>query len=234
MTSQEIDTALDQLSTTAAEESIASIDHAVNAKAIAVRDETVRERLAATLSDHYKLKSITPLTGHGTTPMDFRLMFHFESEALIDLPVRDFVVSVELPTKSVKRIIDKPEEMKPLTVTAPFSLAVPSRAQEYKTPISEVATRVSSERQFLSSLAPPGTISNLRREGFNVQPLSPCDTFFTTSTHTVSSTSLQTNVSSTTFSDGAADDEQNDLQPDFVDDGQEDLSGDVQDDCVPA
>ena len=232
MTRQEIEEALDQLAATAAQESIGSIDHAANAKAIALRDETVREKLAEVLSDGYKLKAIAALTGYGASPMDFRLKFHFESEATIDLPIKDFIASVELPTKSVKRILSKPEEMRSPTVGAPFSVAVPSRAPEYRTPTSEIAAKRSSERRFIGSLSLGGTVSRLRQEGFSVQPLDPCDTYYDTVTDTHSETSLQTNVSTTTYCNGIADDEQNDLQADWVDDVAQDVSSDYKWDCI--
>jgi len=230
--SEEIQRELDQLLTAVTDESVGSIDHATNAKVIALKDSGVRDKLVGIMSEGHRLKSITPLVGYGASPMDFRLRFHFESDALVDLSQRDFIASVELPSKSVKRILDDQTEGTLTPIHAPFSLAVPSLAREYKTPVSELQARTSVERQFLGSLSIGTAVGQVRRQGYNVQALESCDTLLNTPQNTITTTSLATNASTTTFSDGVADDEQNDFQPDWVNDVQSDNLVDAHYDCI--
>ena len=131
---------IQHLAETCSEESAGSIDYFTNAKAIALKAAIVIEKLTELLSAGCKLKSIEPVPGFASLPLDFRLRFHLESDKIIDLPTSDFVVVIELPTRSVKRLMQPDEAVAPLTVAAPFSLAVPSEAATHKVPVSELAS----------------------------------------------------------------------------------------------
>ena len=230
--SEEIERELDHLLTSAIDDSIGSIDHATNAKVIALKDQAVKHKLTESLTEGYRLKSITPLVGYGGSPLDFRLRFLFGSDALIDLPRRDFIVSVELPARSVKRILDDQTEGAPISVQAPFTLAVPSQATEYRTPASELQGRSSLGQEFLAPLSLSAAFAQASAQGYNVPQISSCDTYFTTARNTVWQTSLVTNVSTASYSRGFLDDQQVDQQPDWVQDSQTDLVTDYQYDCI--
>jgi hypothetical protein len=193
-TGTDVTTEIQQLADTLAKASIGSIDHGVNAKSIALSSSLVTDRLVELLSTGYKLKDIVPLTGFGSSPLDFRLRFHFETDNIIDLPTGDFIVSVALTTKSVKRILKPTEPITPSTVAVPFSLAVPSRATEYKTPVVELRSRLNRVQAFLRSHISEDTETRLRREGFN-QTLPSIDTNVVTGTETAGTTDDSTNDS---------------------------------------
>jgi hypothetical protein len=159
--------AIQQLADSLVAASNGSIDYAVNAKAIALTSSLVTDRLRELLSTGYRLKDITPITGFGSSLRDFRLRFHLETDDIIDVPTADFIVLVELTTKSVKRILDANEAVAPSTVPVPFSLAVPSQARQIQTPVTELTTRFNRAQAFFQRQFLPGTEGQLRLQGYN-------------------------------------------------------------------
>jgi hypothetical protein len=194
--------AVQQLADTLAKDSIGSIDHAVNAKAIALSSPLVTDKLIELLSTGHKLKDIVPLTGFGSSLLDFRLRFRFSTDNLIDLPTGDFIVSVELPTKSVKRILEPSAPLDPSTVAAPFSLAVPSQAAAIRTPVTQLTNRFNRAQAFF------------RRQGL-IRPLGGYgDTAFWSESQTQYGSPVDTNYGTESYSDGIPDDTMNDTQYD--------------------
>jgi hypothetical protein len=117
---------VDELADAAAQDSIGSLDYAINAKAIALSSPFVKNILVSVLSEEYRLAEITPLTGFGSILEDYRLLFRFHRGAVIDMPAKDFVAVVNIPGNSVKHLLDSRRILPPPMIAAPFALAVPS------------------------------------------------------------------------------------------------------------
>ena len=159
----DVDAAIAALKETSVSRAVGSIDYGINATAIAVQAPEVIDRLRSVLSKGYRLKAIQPITGSGSSLMDFRLRFRFHSDDIIDVGIEDFVVSVELPTKTVNRILDPGETIQPAAVPVPFVLAVPSQAPQTMTSATELddnrrRAQLFFRRRQLGHLISPGVV----------------------------------------------------------------------------
>ena len=77
--SKDIDPAIQQLTEASVNMAVGSIDYAINAKAIAMQAAEVTDRLREVLAKGYRLKVIEPITGFGSSLLDFRLQFRFKA-----------------------------------------------------------------------------------------------------------------------------------------------------------
>ena len=210
--------AIRNLVETHSDASVGSIDYVTNAKAIALKAEIVIAKLTELLSAGYRLKSMEPVHGFASLPPDFRLRFHLESDNVIDLPTSDFVIAIELTTKSVKRLMQPDEAVASSTIAAPFSLAVPSRATAHKIPASELTNKYRRARAFFESRLPSDADERLRVGGFARQPRSGVDTEWETPTTTEAWCLVDTLTDTgTRFSDSQTDVEADEMECNILD-----------------
>jgi hypothetical protein len=213
--------AIEQLADILAKDSIGSTDHVINAKTIALSDSGVVDRLVDLLAKGYRLKDITPVVGYGSSPLDFRLRFHLESNEMIDLPTADFTVLMELTTKSVRRILEPTEPISPSTVPLPFSLAIPSMARDFRTPRSELTNRLNREQAFFRRH--PDIAS---AEPIEVPPATRWPSVYTSPY----ASPIDTNSGTGTDTAGTTDDSVNDIEYDVTYDFTTDIVMDEQQD----
>ena len=95
-----------ELAERARNDSIGSIDHATNAKAVALNNNEVQSHIRELLKRDFQLVAIQPLRGFGSSLMSFPLHFVFRAGAESGAVAlnESFIVVVELPTRSVKRV----------------------------------------------------------------------------------------------------------------------------------
>jgi hypothetical protein len=153
---------VEELAVRFANDSIGAIDYGTNAKALALRDSDVRERIEALLDQGYRLRRAEPKAGTGASALSYAVAFHFErpnnGAAMDDESV--FTVLVELPTRSVKSILegDAPSGMAP---DAPFALA--TRGDVDPSPIDDSNPgRRQREDDFLHGLLGRDIVTALR------------------------------------------------------------------------
>jgi hypothetical protein len=139
---------VDDLVERARAESIGSIDHAVNAKAIALGDGDVQSAIRELLGRDYQLVAIEPLRGFGSSLMSFPLRFVFRPGANSGPIALDesFVVLLELPTRTVKRI-SRSSEL-PSASDVPFVVAAIARVEPSRFTAAEMAPRYEREALF--------------------------------------------------------------------------------------
>jgi hypothetical protein len=149
--------ALAELVERARSESIGSIDHAANAKAIALTNAQVQDAIRELLERDFQLIAIKALRGYGSSLMSFPISFTFRPgpDAGAVALNENFVVLVELPTRSVKRISKSAET--PEGADAPFVLAANARFEPPTTPLSANEARYAREAAYYQSLGLGGT-----------------------------------------------------------------------------
>ena len=133
-------------------ESIGSIDHAVNAKAVALSNDEVKAAIREMLDRDYQLIAIEPQRGFGSSLMSYPLRFAFRAGASGGPIALDesFVVLVELPVQAVKRISRSPESARVSDV--PFVVAASGRAQAARVPFMDVSQRDAREASFFQNI----------------------------------------------------------------------------------
>jgi hypothetical protein len=147
-------------------ESIGSIDHALNAKAIALSNEKVQAALREVLDRNFQLVAIQPLRGFGSALLSFPLNFVFRPRAESG-PValnESFVVIVELPTRTIKRIS---KTATPTGSDVPFAIAANAQFEPPRTPASMLAPRRQREAAYFRNIGlgmwsednPPNTVT---------------------------------------------------------------------------
>lgn len=145
---------IDDLAARFNEASIGAIDFGINAKAITLRDEKVRDKILSFLDEGYKLVDVVPRSGYGSSLMNFKIAFIFKSESgdsSIEIEKKGFIVTVEIPTRAVKKISDITSYEQ--VSDTPFSLAIPSNSPNVITPTDdEILGRRDRERDFLERL----------------------------------------------------------------------------------
>ena len=147
-------------------ESIGSIDHATNAKAIALSDARVQAAIREVLDRNFQLVAIQPLRGFGSALLSFPLNFIFRPLAESG-PValnESFLVIVELPTRTVKRISKTGETT---GSDVPFVIAANAQFTLPRTPASEMTARRQREAAYFRNVGlgmwsednPPNTVT---------------------------------------------------------------------------
>ena len=133
-------------------ESIGSIDHTVNAKAVALSNDEVKAAIREMLDRDYQLIAIEPVRGFGSSLMSFPLHFSFRAGAGSGPIALDefFVVLVELPVQAVKRISRSPELSRVSDV--PFVVAASARAQAARVPFMDASQRDAREASFFQNI----------------------------------------------------------------------------------
>jgi len=219
----DVNAAIERLATALTQDAIGSIDHATNAKAIAISSDLVINRLRELLSADHRLKEISAITGYGSSLQDFRLQFRFQTDDMIDLSDNVFIVSVDLPTRSVKRIVDPSEAIGPSALNVPLSVAIPSQVPLIKTPLTELQNRFNRTRAFFRDMPLTDAEQRLRRHGYT-QALRSGDATMTDQTF-VSNTWVTSPatcmVNTTVDTNGTTDDqtdEVNDTAVEIIDD----------------
>jgi hypothetical protein len=128
---------VEELAGRLANDSVGAIDYGTNAKALALQDANVREKLEALLDDGFRVKRLEAKSGTGAGALSFAVTFHLEKDnpgsAMDDSST--FTVVLELPTRTVKAIVEG-DIASPGAPDAPFALAVGSRSGE-PVPIDE-------------------------------------------------------------------------------------------------
>jgi hypothetical protein len=188
---------LKQLAEQARLDSIGSIDYLTNAKAIALANEQVQEAIREVLKRGMRLTEIRPMRGFGSGLMSFPIQITFRSgtgEGSIDLETESLVVTVEIPTRSVKRVAAGPAGGEGAAGDIPFSIAATAHAPYRGAPLSELQGRTMRERAFYADL------------GFPVGAGRPSAGQWTIDDYKTSDTPTGTETGSTSYSDGVADD----------------------------
>jgi hypothetical protein len=208
-------------------DSVGSIDYGSNAKAVALQDAKVKERLGELLEKGYRLKLVQPRSGSGANVLNFGLTFWFERQnpksAMDDTTA--FTAIVELPTHAVRKILDG-EMVSPTTPDAPFALATPSRSGE-GVPIGDpLGGRRGRERDFLRDLLGRDIVELIRHR---YPGLGVFNTYVDTMTFGQSKSSIETTVSTVggdtrTGSDYTEDDDTYDNQIDGSNDAESRIS----------
>lgn len=136
-----------------------STDHCIVAKLIAISDENVRELLLSKLDQGDRFAGVSCVQGPGI-PEQRGVLFRLDCPpGTICLVAPSFLAVINLLTKKVDHIIDPyhPAEggvthiPAPLTGALPFTLAVPSGAQNVVTPSDELAKQRARETAFLEN-----------------------------------------------------------------------------------
>jgi hypothetical protein len=150
---------VEKLANDCVSQSIGSIDYGLNAKAIALMNPDVKKRIIEQLESGFRLVEIAPLSGFGSSLMNFKVLFQFEptdsdpkTRPPIDLKSRSFVVSVELPTKAVLGIADDAPTAVPQSFDVPFSVAFPNLNASRPVPMSETAAARDRQAAYFRSL----------------------------------------------------------------------------------
>jgi hypothetical protein len=200
--------ALSELVDKAIADSIGAIDHATNAKAIALANKEVQAAIRALLDRDYQLVAIQPLRGFGSSLMSFPLGFTFRPGADAG-PValnESFVVLVELPTRSVKRISPSAELAEGADV--PFAVAANARFTPPVTPLADDAARRAREAAYYADIGLGGMGGYPSAAGTDE-----------TATLRVDNAPTSSDVETITYSDNVADDSASD--PSNHDDSEE-------------
>jgi len=188
---------LKQLAEQARLDSIGSIDYLTNAKAIALADAKVQEAIKEVLQRDMRLTEVRPLRGFGSGLMSFPIQLVFRSgqgDSPIDLETESLVVTVEIPTRSVKRIASGPAAGEAVAGDIPFSIAATAHAPYRGAPLSELQGRSMRERAFYEDL------------GFPIGAGRPSAGQWTIDDYKTTDTPTGTDTGSTSYSDGVADD----------------------------
>ncbi|HEY7268452.1 MAG TPA: hypothetical protein VH951_01375 [Dehalococcoidia bacterium] len=145
-------------------ESIGAIDYGTNARALALRDSNVTQRIEALLDQGYRLKRAEPKAGTGASALSYAVSFQFErpnpGAAMDDQAA--FTAMVELPTRSVKAVVegDTGSDMAP---DAPFALATRGGGVVDPSPIDDSGqNRRQREDDFLRDLLKRDIVTALR------------------------------------------------------------------------
>jgi hypothetical protein len=149
---KDVSAIIEDLAERARAESICSINHAVNAKAVALSNDEVKAVIRELLDRDYQLIAIEPLRGFGSSLMSYPLQFSFRAGANSGPIALDesFVVLVELPVQAVKRISRSPESARVSDV--PFVIAASARAQAARVPFMDASQRAAREVSFFQSI----------------------------------------------------------------------------------
>jgi len=200
MEKQNLDRALADLAEQARRDSIGSIDHLANAKAIALGDPKVQEALKEVLARGLRLTEIRPLRGFGSALMSFPLQLVFRSgqgDSPIDLAAESLVVTVELPTRSVKRVVAGPAETEAAR-DVPFAIAATARPPYTGVPLSELEGRNQRERVYFENLGLPDAART------------PTPGQWTIDDHKTTDSATGSETGSESYSNGVADDSEPD------------------------
>lgn len=192
-----LDQSLKQLAEQARLDSIGSIDYLTNAKAIALADEKVQEAIKEVLKRGARLTEIRPMRGFGSGLMSFPIQIVFRGgagEGPIDLESESLIVTVEIPTRTVKRISSGPAGSVGTQGDIPFSIAATAHVPYRGAPLSELQARTLRERAFYEGL------------GFPVGAGRPSQGEWTIDDYKTTDTPTGTDTGSTSYSDGVADD----------------------------
>ncbi len=188
---------LKQLAEQARLDSIGSIDYLTNAKAIALADGKVQDAIKEVLKRDMRLTEIRPMRGFGSGLMSFPIQLVFRSgtgDSPIDLETVSLVVTVEIPTRSVKRVAEAPAGIEGAAGDIPFSIAATAHAPYRGAPLTELQGRTMRESAFYAGL------------GFPVGAGRPSAGQWTIDDYKTSDTPTGTDTGSTSYSDGVADD----------------------------
>lgn len=122
---------VEELAVRLATESIGAIDYGINAKALALQDAAIREKLEGLLDDGFRVKRIESRAGTGASALSFAVTFHLErsNEASAMDDTQAFTAVLELPTRTVKDILEG-DVPSPAGTDAPFALNVGGRGSE--------------------------------------------------------------------------------------------------------
>ncbi len=84
------------------EESVGSLSYSTNAKAIALNNVDVQNKILENLLEEKKLVSVKPITGYGSL-YEYVLRFSFQtnSEKLLNIDDDDMLVTIDIASKSV-------------------------------------------------------------------------------------------------------------------------------------
>jgi hypothetical protein len=217
MAKDNLDKTLSDLAEEARLSSIGSIDYLANAKAIALGDRKVQEAIREVLGRGLRLTDIRPLRGFGSALMSFPLQLVFRSGTAdpIDLPKESLVVTVEIPSRSVKRVVAGPvaEEESPGDI--PFTIAATARGPFTGVPFAQLEGRLQRESAYFEGLGLPApgmagkgqqTIYQTATDSFE----SGCPSFSATYSNGVSD---DTGNDDSTYDDDTVDDHPEETRP---------------------
>lgn len=228
----EIAQEIEKLSQQFVTDSLGSIDYAANAKAIAFLSKEVKSKVADTISDGYTLRNVKPILGFGSSLMEFRLGIEFEKSEInkvVNLSKKSLIITVEIPTKSVRKIDESQNGIDEMRFSTPFSIINPNPASQHRNPISEFQSNREKEMNFFGEMGIPGfnkpgvgdppddgsfDFGKLKKGPIVINPGGPFGGKFfgnsdgTTVNATETKTDINTDTGSESESNGIADDSQ--------------------------
>jgi hypothetical protein len=187
---------IDDLARRYAEDSIGAIDHATNARAIALADIKLKSNLEERLNAGYALVRVSPLSGYGSSPDNFVIVFEFHkssADQIVDLDTIYLRVTVNLPGHKVFGIEEIKDDLILDSNDVPFAIAVPSRAGEAVTILEALADTRQRERDFMRGLGLTDLVRSRDGDGW---AQSDNNTFVDTSYPTTNSTEYDSSVNS--------------------------------------
>jgi hypothetical protein len=221
---------LEEMAQRARERSVGSIDPGVNAQAIALSSDIVRERLEPLLGRGGRVLAVKPIAGSGFSPNEFALSIE------VELPDSDqgdtqFIAWVDIPGRIVQRVTTGlPVGVQP---TAPFSIMVPSAAPTIQTPVEDVRLRRIREFEFIEKLKIDDLLELLRKKGFNLPSQDGYgDTKYSTRVSTPIESGTTTTFGTASESGGTADDSKPDSQYDSMPETTADYEDDYRVDTI--
>ena len=141
------------------------------------------------------------------------------------------MVSTELPTRSVQRIVGINDTLPTEIPSVPFGLAVASKSRQHRVSLDELSGKLGLEWDFLQGLSLGDILEKLKKRGYSL-PVG-ADTAYDTNTQTTDFCNVSSNYGTQTQSQGVTDDSHNDTEPDTTMDVTIDTVTDYKNDPTP-